>query len=153
MTLLFLSPLLFVLTVLFVFFMKSKDYGIDKAAVVVLLLTGVAGSVFIVAVVKRICAEMRKNVEQEKLDAITELAGAVAHEMRQPMTVVHNIMKLFHDKLKKNELVTEEELNIINFQCERMNDIIRKMLNITSYKTKNYINSKKIIDLDVTSMP
>jgi signal transduction histidine kinase len=133
--------------------MKSKDHGIDKAAVVFLLLTGVAGSVFIVAVVKRICAEMRKNVEQEKLDAIAELAGAAAHEMRQPMTVVHNLMKLLHDKFKQNEPITEEEMDIINYQCERMNDIIRKMLNITSYKTKNYINGKKIVDLDIASMP
>ncbi len=109
----------------------------------------VAGITFIVS--KRLSSAIERDIERKKLAAIIELAGATAHEMRQPMTVVHNLICLFKEKFERREPITEEEMNIINNQCDRMNNIIRKMLNITDYKTKDYVKGKKIIDLDESS--
>ncbi len=126
-----------------------------KRTIVSYLLIG-AVSIFFAATVitylsSRLNTEINKNIEQEKLAAIIELAGAAAHEMRQPMTVLYNLITLLSDKLKNNESITEKEMQIIIEQSERMNDIIKKMLNITSYETKTYIKGKKIIDLHESS--
>jgi len=80
--------------------------------------------------------------------AVVELAGAAAHELRQPMTVVHNLLSLFKEKVRHQENVTEEELKIIDAQCVRMNGTLDKMLNITSYKTKPYVGNERIVDLE-----
>lgn len=89
--------------------MTSEDNSFDKETVIFLLLTGVIGTIFIAAVAKRICIEMQRNIEQEKLSAITELAGAAAHEMRQPMTVVHNLIILLHEKFKRRHRVSKNQ--------------------------------------------
>ena len=109
----------------------------------------VAGITFIIS--KRLSSAIERDMERKRLAAIIELAGATAHEMRQPMTIVHNLIGLFKEKFEHREPLTEEEMNIINNQCDRMNNIIRKMLSITDYKTKDYIKGKKIIDLDESS--
>jgi len=88
------------------------------------------------------------SVEKEKLSAILEMAGATAHEMRQPMTVIHSVMGVMEEKVRNNEPLTEEEMEIITSQCNRMNNTIQKMLNITRYRTKAYTEGKNIVDLD-----
>lgn len=93
---------------------------------------------------------IKKNIEQEKLKTLIELAGAAAHEMRQPMTVIQNLVAILHMKLSNNEPINQE-IEIIAEQSKRMNDIIKKMLNITEYKTKDYIKGKMIVDLDESS--
>jgi hypothetical protein len=131
-------------------------YSIDFRKTIISLLAIAAVSIIFVAgitliVSKRLSSAIERDMEREKLAAIIELAGATAHEMRQPMTIVHNLIGLFKEKFKNQEPLTEEEMNIINNQCDRMNNIIKKMLNITDYKTKDYIRGKKIIDLDRSS--
>ncbi len=127
-----------------------------RRMVISLLIIGSVSILFVAAITlylsRRLSHEIEKNIEREKLAAIVELAGATAHEMRQPITVVHNLISLIDDKFKHNESITEDEIDIITNQCARMNNIIKKMLNITSYRTKDYIKGKKIIDLDESSM-
>lgn len=126
-----------------------------RKTIISLLAIGLLSIVFVAAITvivsKRLSSAIEKDIEREKLAAIIELAGATAHEMRQPMTIVHNLIGLFKEKFEHQEPLTEEEMGIITNQCERMNNIIRKMLTITDYKTKDYIKGKKIIDLDESS--
>lgn len=107
--------------------------------------------VVIFYVSRRLSTEIEKDIERQQLTAIVELAGASAHEMRQPMTVIQNVLSLMREKVRHSEPMEEEEMRIINEQCDRMNGIIKKMLNITSYKTKEYIKGKTIVDLDESS--
>lgn len=131
-------------------------YSADFRKTVFSLLTMALISTIFVAVItiiasKKLSSAIEKDIERKRLEAIVELAGATAHEMRQPMTIVHNIISLFKDKFKHQEPLTEEEMNIINDQCDRMNSIIKKMMSITNYSTKDYIRGKKIIDFEVAS--
>lgn len=131
-------------------------YSINFRKTIFSLLAMAAISTIFVAVItfiasKKLSSAIERDIEREKLTAIVELAGAAAHEMRQPMTIVHNLIRLFDDKFKNNEPITEDEMGIITSQCERMNNIIKKMLNITSYKTKDYVKGKKIVDLEESS--
>jgi len=123
-----------------------------RRTVISLVAISVAGFLFLSLVTlylgRRLNREIEKNIERSKLAAIVELAGAAAHEMRQPMTVVHNLLSLFREKIKHQEPVTEQELKIIDKQCVRVNDTIDKMLNITSYRTKLYLGHRRIVDLE-----
>lgn len=96
---------------------------------------------------RRLSGDIERNIEREKLGAIVELAGATAHEMRQPMTILSTLQGLIKDKLSHQEQVTREELDMIDTQCVKMDETIEKMLNITSYKTKPYVGNEQILDL------
>ncbi|MFO0752809.1 MAG: DUF3365 domain-containing protein [Thermodesulfovibrionales bacterium] len=123
-----------------------------KRTVLYILAVGAVSFLFITTITcflaGKLSREIEKNIDRERLTALIELAGATAHEMRQPMTVIHNLVGLMSEKTRQSEPVTEEETGIINEQCVRMNDIIRKMLNITSYRTKDYFRGSRIVDLD-----
>ena len=95
---------------------------------------------------KRISSGIDRELEETRLKALIELAGATAHEMRQPLAVVIGFSDLLKDRIKNSEDV-EEDLKIIKEQCLRMDDIIKKMLNITHYKTIEYTDGVRIIDL------
>ncbi len=126
-----------------------------RRTVISILAVGAVSFLFIAAITiylsGRLSREIEKNIEQKKLAAAVELAGATAHELRQPMTVIQNLVTLFSEKLKNREPLAEEEMNIIVDQTKKMNDVIKKMLNITSYKTKDYLRGKKIVDIDGSS--
>jgi CheY-like chemotaxis protein len=92
-----------------------------------------------------------KLVDQEKKIAIMELAGAAAHELNQPLTVINCQIKLLEESLEEQQIPSGREIEIINESVQRMTEIIRKIGNITKYKTKDYLLGEKIIDLDQAS--
>jgi hypothetical protein len=93
---------------------------------------------------KRLSEGFRAELETERLKTAVHMAGAAAHELRQPLTVISGFVELLKDRASDKGL---EEVDIIRSQCQRMDDIIRKMLNITRYKTKNYSDGTEIFDL------
>ncbi len=92
-----------------------------------------------------------KLVDQEKKIAIMELAGAAAHELNQPLTVINCQIKLLEESLEEQKIPPGREIEIINESVQKMTEIIRKIGNITKYKTKDYLLGEKIIDLDQAS--
>jgi len=92
-----------------------------------------------------------KLVDQEKKIAIMELAGAAAHELNQPLTVINCQIKLLEESLEEQHIPPGREIEIINESVQKMTEIIRKIGNITKYKTKDYLLGEKIIDLDQAS--
>ncbi len=126
-----------------------------RRSIISMAIIGFISSILVSAIIyylaRRLSAEISKNIEQEKLSAIIELSGATAHELRQPMTVVQGVISLTEKKAKDGQPMTQDEMDMVKEQCVRMNDIIKKMLSITSYKTKDYIKGKKIVDFDSSS--
>jgi hypothetical protein len=96
---------------------------------------------------KKIVLSIEKEMEYERLKTAIQLAGATAHELRQPMTIIVGIAELLDDKISKKESV-KQEIDIIIQQCYRMDEIIKKMLHITQYKTKTYSGDVEIFDLE-----
>jgi CheY-like chemotaxis protein len=92
-----------------------------------------------------------KLVEQQKKIAIMELAGAAAHELNQPLTVINCQIKLLEEALEEKKIKPGREIEIIHESVNRMTEIIRKIGNITKYKTKDYLLGERIIDLDKAS--
>jgi CheY-like chemotaxis protein len=90
-------------------------------------------------------------LEEEKLKAVLEMAGAVCHELNQPMqTVAGYAQILIMNTDPEDPLAARVEK--IKQQIDRMGKITRKLTRITRYETKDYILGKKIIDIDKASI-
>ncbi|PID40345.1 MAG: hypothetical protein CR984_03660, partial [Proteobacteria bacterium] len=85
----------------------------------------------------------------ERFQGILELAGAVCHDMNQPLMAISGYAELILMETPENSKFTEK-LRKISEQVAKMGDITKKLMRITRYKTKNYMN-QKIIDIDKSS--
>jgi len=85
-------------------------------------------------------------VEKEKLSAVIQTAGAVCHEMNQPLMVIMGLSELLLQDISDEKSLVAN-LTEIKKQAERLGGVTRKLMKIKKYKTKGYINTK-IIDID-----
>lgn len=92
----------------------------------------------------------KERVNREKLEAVLETAGAVCHELNQPMMTIAGYSELLLLK-KTGDDPIYDKLDKILDQIDRMGKITRKLMTITRYATKDYSHGKKIIDLDKSS--
>lgn len=93
---------------------------------------------------------LKKTVEEERLRGVLEMAGAVCHELNQPMQSVSGYAEL----LTMQTPVTDpryDNLAQIYQEVMRMGDITKKLMRITRYQTKGYLGDGKIIDIDKAS--
>jgi len=87
--------------------------------------------------------------EKEKLQDVMEMAGAVCHELNQPLQSISIYSEiLMMDIDKKNP--TYEKIKEIKGQVDRMGEITKKLMHITKYETKGYLRGQ-IIDIDKAS--
>ncbi len=98
----------------------------------------------------------RELIERKKLQGVVEMAGAVCHEMNQPMQVVSGFCELI--MMDADEASPfYERLKTIRNQIGEMGRITGQLMGITRYETKGHLDDK-IIDIDrassgVLSMP
>lgn len=91
-------------------------------------------------------------VLSEKKAAMIETAGAVAHELRQPMTAIIGTIELLNlDNDIENDTHLNKRLETIRTQCLRMAETIKQMEQLVEYKTRPYVNGSLIIDLEKSS--
>ncbi len=90
-------------------------------------------------------------LQNEKLQAVVEMAGAVCHEMNQPMQValVELAEFLVMDTYPKNEI--EKKVARIRQPLNALRDMSRKLMHITRYETRDYVEGEKIVDIDRSS--
>ncbi len=91
-----------------------------------------------------------KDVTLEKLDAVCKLAGAMAHELRQPLQILTSCLTLVRDK-SPDDSETKENYATMKESCIRMNNIIEKINNLTRYRTKHYLDKMRILDIEGSS--
>jgi PAS domain S-box-containing protein len=84
--------------------------------------------------------------ESEKLQGVLEMAGAVCHEMNQPLMAISGYSELLTMNHPGNNPLSEL-ISKIKAQVYRLGEISHKLMGITRYETKNYLESK-IIDID-----
>ncbi len=90
------------------------------------------------------------DVTPEKLDAALKVAGAAAHELRQPLQVILALASLLERELGDHREV-KSYLDSLQTSCDRMDRIIRQMTAIIRYRTKEYIGGKNILDIERSS--
>jgi len=81
----------------------------------------------------------------EKQAAMVELAGAAAHELNQPLTVILGLARHLQ-KVDPND-PHHDELTMIAQSAQDMSRIVTRLGQVTRYETKPYVGKDRIIDL------
>jgi len=84
--------------------------------------------------------------EREKLQGVLEMAGAVCHEMNQPLMAISGYSELLSMNHTGNQAL-DELIEKIKTQVCRLGEITHKLMGITKYETKDILESR-IIDID-----
>jgi signal transduction histidine kinase len=91
-----------------------------------------------------------EKMQEEKLTGIIELASAVAHELNTPVFTVLGNAQLLKRQIKPNA-PGEMELNTIIRNVKKMSQLTKKMVQITEYTTKDYVDGEKLFDIVAAS--
>lgn len=92
----------------------------------------------------------RERAQKEKFQGVLETAGAVCHELNQPLQVISGYAELMLVDLTREDKhygLAEQVLE----QVERIADITGKLQKITRYKTLDYDRHTRIIDIHQSS--
>jgi PAS domain S-box-containing protein len=87
---------------------------------------------------------------RERLAGVIEMASSAAHELNQPLTVISGHAQLLLKQCADNEKL-ERRARIIYDQVERLARLTKQFSGIASYKTRDYGDNLKIIDLEQSS--
>lgn len=91
-----------------------------------------------------------EHEQRRKLQGALELAGAVCHELNQPMMAINGYAELLMVKGDVDPIIGNS-LDKIRRQTERMGSITRKLMSITRYETRKYTGGETIMDIDKSS--
>jgi PAS domain S-box-containing protein len=87
-----------------------------------------------------------EQLQKEKFRGTLEMAGAVCHELNQPLTTIFITTDLLLDFPKQPNI--KEMMSIIKNEAIRIGKLTDKLMRITKYETRDYINGQKIVDID-----
>ncbi len=95
-------------------------------------------------------AAQKALIEQERLKGVLEMAGAVAHELSQPVQGILGWGEIILKNLDESD-PNYEILQRICSQIDTIGDLIGRLTSITRYVTKDYPGSSGIIDIEKAS--
>jgi PAS domain S-box-containing protein len=90
-------------------------------------------------------AAEKEKYEKERLQGVLEMAGAVCHEINQPLQAILGYSELL--LMKDTREMGEDNIHSIKSQASRLGKITRKLSNITHYRTVDYPGNKRIVDI------
>jgi PAS domain S-box-containing protein len=108
-----------------------------------------SGSVAILSDLTEKNRAAQNRIQKEKLEGVLEIAGAVCHELNQPLQAISGYSELMAMKLDGHE--AQADIEKFTAQIERMRDITDKLQGVTRYETMEYGGNTKIIDIDKAS--
>ncbi len=91
----------------------------------------------------------RARLEKERLAGVLETAGAVCHELSQPLQVITGFCDILTEQ-KTLDPAMEKAVTAIQDAVWKMARIHHDLLHITRYETKSYLSST-IIDIEKSS--
>lgn len=98
---------------------------------------------------RRVIMMQNKIREWDRFQGVVEMAGAVCHELNQPLQYVLGCSELLQKDMQACKLDYRTIDSIIQ-GIKRIGDLTQKIMNITSYQSKPYLKSK-IIDIEQAS--
>jgi len=90
--------------------------------------------------------QQEELIEFEKLKSVKELSGAICHEFSQPLQILINYMGIMEYETGNNKY-----LKICRENIKRIIELTGKIRNITSLKTKGYLDDV-IIDIQASAI-
>lgn len=82
--------------------------------------------------------------QRDKLQGVLEMSGAVCHELNQPLQIVSGFAELLLMEMDEKD-PKYHTLRKIKSGIDRIGQLTRKIMNISKYKTKEYLGSKSMI--------
>ena len=101
---------------------------------------------FVLDVTERKVLE-EERLQREKLEAVLEIAGAVCHELNQPLMALSGYHELIRFNLDE-ESPANKYLVKAHKQARRMGDITGRLMCVTRYETRDYTGGAKILDIE-----
>lgn len=92
----------------------------------------------------------RDRNQKDKFQGVLETAGAVCHEMNQPLQALSGYSELMQLEVQPDDPLFELAEQVVS-QVERLADITGKLQNLTRYETVSYGNQARIIDIHRSS--
>lgn len=86
-----------------------------------------------------------EQIRRERLKAAMETAGAVCHEMNQPLMALYGYAELMMRRLDPEDPLYQAASGIV-VQVDRVAELTRKLMGINSYETKPYLKGR-IMDI------
>ncbi len=94
---------------------------------------------------------LKKQIARaEKLEGVIQMAGAVAHELSQPLTALLGMVDLLAMKLDPSD-PNASRVRQIGEQANRLSDLTKKIGRIMKCETRDYLGDTKIVDIDKSS--
>lgn len=90
-------------------------------------------------------AAEKVKYEKERLQGVLEMAGAVCHEINQPLQAILGYSELL--LMDSDVGIGEDNVLSIKSQASRLGKITRKLSSITHYRTVDYPGNTKIVDI------
>ena len=90
------------------------------------------------------------RLEKQKLTAAVETAGAVCHEINQPLMIIMGMADMLLEDQDNDDESRRNNLMQIKEQAERLGKVTRKLMTLTEYKTKPYLK-QDILDIGNTA--
>ena len=105
-----------------------------------------------IAVGRRVVALQEKLLEAERVQELAQTAGAAAHEVNQPLSVLMAQAQMLTLKVPPDfpELA---RIEAIIAAARRIAEIVRRMGAARQYVTKSYVEGVEIVDFDAASRP
>lgn len=94
----------------------------------------------------------KERAEKERLQGVVEMAGAVCHELNQPIQAISGLTELMIMKIDAADPMAGYA-NKIKAQVDRMGKMTMKLAHMTRYRTKAHDGLTRIIDIDGALKP
>jgi PAS domain S-box-containing protein len=91
-----------------------------------------------------------ERYQHERMRGVLEMAGAICHEINQPLMALQGYMEIMSTRMQLQE-DAKMHLSRMEAQIRRLKTLTRKIMHITTYETKDYPGGEKIIDIDQSS--
>lgn len=100
---------------------------------------------------QRVLELLHEVARHQKLQGVLEMAGAVCHELNQPLHIVSGYSEMLLIDLDSND-PQAEILRVIKSQVDRIAELTRRIMRITKYRTKDYLGGRHaIVDIEKAS--
>ncbi|MEL7304413.1 MAG: PAS domain S-box protein [Myxococcota bacterium] len=96
---------------------------------------------------EKLSQAQRKLQISERQSVAIELAGTAAHELNQPLTSILGYAEILKSRVPSDD-ENRKPIEVICRETERMAKIVRKIGELTAYKTQPYVGGSSILDLD-----
>ncbi len=107
---------------------------------ILLLFAGVLWVISLNATVKakthQIQMMSQKMVEKDKLAVLGKLAGQIAHELRTPLSIIHNSVYLLRKEGKENRELFEKRIHMLEEKIKLSSNILESILSYSRVKAE-----------------